>query len=620
MVNLENNAVHRMFNSEECSTNPSFQPILQITTCQEVKNSNPKRHRVVLSDGTYFCQSVLNTSLNAMVEDGAIATNVVIRLKDFMINTTNEKKVIIVVGVDVLENPGHRIGQPVSVSTAPKSIPQDRYSNAIGSNNNNNMRSKPTLSPSNPYARSGGGGGSAPIMRTNDVMGGKHYTPINALNLYQNRWTIKARVTNKSDIRHWSNSKGDGQLFSIEMLDTSGLDIRATFFREAVDKFYPMLECDRVYTFSGGKLKVANMQYNNCKSQFEITFDQNAEIHLQDDTGEITQQLYEFKQIADLESVEPGKFVDIIGIVKHVSEPSTIVSKKTGKELQKCELTIGDDSGAEVSCTVWGERAMNAPTEFADMPVVAFRRARVSDYGGRTLSASGGNGINVGPRIEEANRILKWWQQGGSSGGAVKKLTSSGGGANRFPEFDQRKTISAIKGERLGQTNQEKPDWISFKGSVSFIKSDREGGAWYPACPNADEPCKNRYKVQQGSDGLYFCEKCQRSYDSCMYRFIFSATISDATATTWVSVFDDQAKVLFDGMTADELQSVYDNGGQDEYDAVFNKAQFTDWVFTCKVKQEAIQDEMRVKTSIQSLHKMDYAKEGRSLLNSILAM
>lgn len=25
--------------------------------------------------------------------------------------------------------------------------------------------------------------------------------PINALNSYQNRWTIKARVTNKSDIR-----------------------------------------------------------------------------------------------------------------------------------------------------------------------------------------------------------------------------------------------------------------------------------------------------------------------------------------------------------------------------------------------------------------------------------
>lgn len=31
-----------------------------------------------------------------------------------------------------------------------------------------------------------------------------HIMPINALNSYQNRWTIKARVTNKSDIRRWA--------------------------------------------------------------------------------------------------------------------------------------------------------------------------------------------------------------------------------------------------------------------------------------------------------------------------------------------------------------------------------------------------------------------------------
>lgn len=33
------------------------------------------------------------------------------------------------------------------------------------------------------------------------------------------RWTIKGRVTTKSDIRHWSNAKGDGKLFSVNFLD-----------------------------------------------------------------------------------------------------------------------------------------------------------------------------------------------------------------------------------------------------------------------------------------------------------------------------------------------------------------------------------------------------------------
>lgn len=35
------------------------------------------------------------------------------------------------------------------------------------------------------------------------------------------RWTIRARVTNKGQIRTWSNSRGEGKLFSIEMVDES---------------------------------------------------------------------------------------------------------------------------------------------------------------------------------------------------------------------------------------------------------------------------------------------------------------------------------------------------------------------------------------------------------------
>merc|ERR1712087_825795 len=99
------------------------------------------------------------------------------------------------------------------------------------------------------------------------------------------------------------------------------------------------------------------------------------------------------------------------------------------------------------------------------------------------------------------------------------------------------------------------------------------------------------------------------------------ATLSDASGTSWVSFFDDQAKVLLDGMDANDLQKIMidDNaGGQEAYEAQFAKAQNTDWVFTCKVKQEFHQDEQRIKTSVQSIHPVDYAKEGRSMLNAIL--
>mmetsp|Transcript_30759 Transcript_30759/g.35880 ORF Transcript_30759/g.35880 Transcript_30759/m.35880 type:complete len:644 (+) Transcript_30759:225-2156(+) len=643
-MSITTDAIHRLVVLNESENNPSFNPIVQVLKVMPVNNSSSsteqkKRYRVILSDGKHHCQGMLATQHNMFVESGDLTDFSLVRITDSMKNLIQDRAVIILLQLDLLSNPGHKIGVPKDIHRAGAGAaqagaarynnnnnndvkPETTASNPYGNNNNNrpgmNNYNRPTSVPStstsNPYHH------STPIARTNIPSSSKPITPIEQLNMYQNRWTIKARLTSKSQIRHWSNAKGEGQLFSMELLDSSS-DIRATMFKEAVDKFYPMLEVDKVYTFSGGRLKAANMQYNTCKSSFEITFDQNAEICLEDDTGEIIQQSYNLVPIVSLENVDPGGFVDVCGVIKNVGEPGTIVSKKTGKELSKCELIVADDSGAEVSCTVWGDKAMTAAQDFAGNPVVAFRRARVSDYGGRTLSANG-DGIAIRPRIPDAERLQNWWQSGGSRVTSTKSLSSTGGGgAGRFPKFEERKTVAAIKGENLGYTNPEKPDWISFKGTFNFIKSDKEGGAWYTACPNAEEPCKNRYKVTMGSDGSYYCERCQQNYNSCLHRYIFSATIGDDTSTTWVSIFDDQARVLLNQMTADEMyEELNGDPGQSAYDGYFAKANFTDWIFTCKVKQEMNQDEMRIKTSVHSLHPVDYAKEGRSLLDSILAM
>jgi len=457
------------------------------------------------------------------------------------------------------------------------------------------------------------------IVRSNVMQ--QHFTPINQLNQYQNRWTIKARVTSKSDVRTWSNAKGEGKLFSIELADSSGCDIRATFFKEAVDQFEPLLQVDRVYTFSGGKLKAANLQYNTCKSNFEITFDQNAAIAMAEDDVP-TQGLYNFVSIQSLEGIDVGGNVDLLAIVKQVSPPSTIVSKKSGQEMFKSDIVLVDESNCEITCTLWGERAQRAEMQLSGHPVVAFRRLRLSEYGGRSLSVSGSSVMTIQPtNLPEADRLRMWWHQGGANqGGGSRSLSVvMGGGASRFPTFEERKTISSIRGESLG-LNPEKADWISFTATFTFIKSDKDGGPWYTACPNANEPCKNRYKVTASADGGYHCDRCNQTYPNCMRKYIFSATISDDTCTSWISVFDDQARVMLKEVTADALYGELENGNQGAFDAVFTRANFTEWVMTCKVKQEMANDEMKLKTSLMALHPIDYAKEGRSVLKGILKL
>lgn len=52
-------------------------------------------------------------------------------------------------------------------------------------------------------------------------------------------------MTNKSAIRTYTNAKGEGKLFNVELIDNSG-EIRASGFNEQCDKFYDLLQIDHV--------------------------------------------------------------------------------------------------------------------------------------------------------------------------------------------------------------------------------------------------------------------------------------------------------------------------------------------------------------------------------------
>ena len=47
---------------------------------------------------------------------------------------------------------------------------------------------------------------------------------------------------------------------------------------EQAEKFYPILEMNECYEFSGGRIKVANKRYQRCDNDFAITFDYSCEI------------------------------------------------------------------------------------------------------------------------------------------------------------------------------------------------------------------------------------------------------------------------------------------------------------------------------------------------------
>lgn len=152
----------------------------------------------------------------------------------------NSRRVLIIVALEILKNGaevGEKIGDPISLAdvnkakTAPVAAAAaagpTQPRNILNTNSNANALPPPRSQSQN--------------MNDSVAFDGRATIPISGLSPYQNKWVIKARVTAKAPIRHWSNAKGEGKLFSMDLMDESG-QIRVTAFRDLVDKYYDMIE------------------------------------------------------------------------------------------------------------------------------------------------------------------------------------------------------------------------------------------------------------------------------------------------------------------------------------------------------------------------------------------
>ena len=115
-------------------------------------------------------------------------------------------------------------------------------------------------------------------------------------------------MTHKGDIRRWSNARGEGHLFSFDLVDESG-EIRATAFKEQCDKYYNLCEVGKVYLINNCALKPANKQYSTLNNDYELTFRDSTEMQMvsDEDTSAIPSLSFEFVKISDLSANDKDK-------------------------------------------------------------------------------------------------------------------------------------------------------------------------------------------------------------------------------------------------------------------------------------------------------------------------
>lgn len=529
---LSQGAIAQMIQTAD-PANSVQNPVCQILSIKKIQASATSasnvgdRYRIILSDGVHYAQAMLASQKRSMVESGELEKHCLVRISQYASNSVQNRRILILLDLELVQKPTiDRLGSPTNVDEAIKteggSAKHEGGANALGNSaaaNDSAGRTTPATSAAGAGKMGGSLGAGAGPPGGSSVHAGMPIYPIEGLSPYQNRWTIKARVTSKSDIRHWSNQRGEGKLFSVNLLDDSG-EIKATGFNDAVDRFYHLLQENHVYLISKARVNIAKKQFSNLQNEYEITLENSTEIEECTDASDVPEVKYEFVRINELESVEPNQTCDVIGILDSYGETSEIVSKASQRPVQKRELTLVDQGNKSVRLTLWGKSAETFPNNAGvdEKPVIAFKGVKVGDFGGRSLSMFSSSTMLINPDITESHVLRGWYDNDGAhvqfqpftnAGVGAGAMGAAGAGGN----MAERRTIAQVKDENLGMS--EKPDYFNVRATVVYIKQEN---LYYTACPS--DGCNK--KVALDHENNWRCEKCDRSYEAPEYRYVSS--------------------------------------------------------------------------------------------------
>lgn len=538
----------------------------------EVK-SDKDRYRLVLSDGTASHTAMLSTQNKSLVENGSLKARVIIKVTQAMCNELQGKMVLVLLELEVVSAPLPEVignPQPSGGSSMPAPAP----------------------TPAAPQA-------AAPDARA--VM------PINNLNPYQNMWTIRARVTSKSNLRTFTNARGTGKVFSIDLLDSSGGQIRGTFFNDAATVFYDMLEQEKVYFFSNASVRfVKNPKFNTVPNDYEIMFEASSKITPSLDEAGIASRQFRFVPFSDLRNIKTGDSCDIVGVVTNIGEMSSFRSKKTGEDVPRRTLTLVDSTNHSVELTLFDQKAEAFTHPVGSVMVV--RTVRTSDYNQLSLSTTMSSEIFYDMECPEVTQLKSWYAAKPNLDGAVA-LTVNGGSAGAGSGDGNRNTpkpIASIDGENMGMNG--KSDFVIVHASINTIKHDLE--PWYKSCP--EEGCSK--KVTE-DNAQWRCESCNQVYSNYQPRYVLSMSISDYSGNKWCTAFNEAAETIL-GTDATTMETYYQNH-REQYEKEFQKPLYKTFEFLLAAELDTYGENQRVRMRVIKISPVQYTTGASNLIESI---
>ncbi|TNV82843.1 hypothetical protein FGO68_gene14201 [Halteria grandinella] len=458
------------------------------------------------------------------------------------------------------------------------------------------------------------------------------YTPIKALSTFNYDWRIKARVVKKHEKRTWKNMKSEGSLLNIEMMDQFGTQIQATFFKDAVDKFDPIIREGGIYLFANGQVKLSNSRYTSIKNDFCLVFDRNAEIIEVADDQSIQDQGFTFVTIKDIQEIPEAdmryKIVDVVGVILYVSNDQEI-NTKAGIQKRKRMISICDETGLYIQVCSWQSACDRLNLE-PGKHVIAIKGARVVNNYGKQLNLGDDAYFTIDPPMARTRELLQWFQK--SRQEDIKSINKEKNSEREFGSIGSQGTHASQQGqvrligemiESLNQSRMGSTGGGFLSGQyilncyTTYIRNDEK--VFYNACPI--ESCRKKVQEERGQQVQYKCESCGKVYDTCVPTYMLSAKIADqSNQTIFVNFYREQGQQLMGHITPGEIKDMREKGQLNQISEAFFDAQFRNHQILVKARINQVgyghepQGSERIQFFAARLFPHGYGLENKELL------
>jgi 6-pyruvoyl-tetrahydropterin synthase len=413
-------------------------------------------------------------------------------------------------------------------------------------------------------------------------------------------------------------------LLYFDLIDTSGNEMQANIYGDAINKFAPFLEEGNIYYIKGGYAKFNDKRYSNIKADYRLTFDLNTQIlQVNKDLDKYFEKIEKINNLTiikfiDLNNCKQNQIINCLGYILQIF-PVLNKSSRIGEVLLR-KIILCDSSFYKVQFTLWNKFT---ELDLKEGNILLLKDIRVGNFNNNIcLTTIDSSTININPTSINNDNCKEF--------NDLKKIIDQGINEEDFKYISDTNDNNISKAKSLGNNkiiyikdlinnlqnkcnNNFSKNEISelFTIKATVLEFEHSSKNYYYGCPN--KTCRKKL-IQKDSD--YFCPGCETIINDLEYYYILTLKVIDASGEYSLNMFGEQATHLF-GMDAKTYSNLIEKNDIEKLKAITNKIEYHCFYFYGKANIVKYGARTKIQLFVYKFEKEDFKKEQKRIINDI---